>query len=81
MDEMIKSETATEREVEMFVNKGDAEKRAEMIKKADKMAPYQKKLLGWLGKVKKKSELGRPKAFYRRTDFGKEIYKSILSKN
>ena len=27
------------------------------------------------------SRLGRPKAFYRRTDFGKEIYEDVLSKN
>ena len=27
------------------------------------------------------SEKGRPKAFYRRTEFGKEVYEKILSKN
>ena len=42
---------------------------------------YQKRLKEWLEKTKEKSDLGRPKAFYRRTKFGKEIYEKILSKN
>ena len=63
------------------MNKGDAEKIAEEIKKTDEITPYQKRLLGWFEKIKEKSELGRPKAFYRRTDFGRVVYEEILSKN
>ena len=40
-----------------------------------------KKLKEWLEKTKEKSDLGRPKAFYRRTDFAKEVYDKILSEN
>jgi CRISPR/Cas system CSM-associated protein Csm5 (group 7 of RAMP superfamily) len=79
--ERIESEIATKDEVEMFVNKADAEKIAEKINEGDEITPYQKKLLGWFKGIKEKSELGRPKAFYRRTDFGEEIYEDMLSKN
>jgi len=78
LEKRIKSEVATKDEVEDFLNKGDAEKIAEEIKKTDEITPYQKRLLGWFEKIKEKSELGRPKAFYRRTPFGKEVYEKIL---
>jgi len=77
LEERIESEIATKDEVEMFVNKGDAEKIAEKIKEAGNITPYQKKLLDWLKAIKEKSELGRPKAFYRRTDFGKTVFYHI----
>ncbi len=32
-------------------------------------------------KEEKESEMGRPKAFYRRTDLGRKVYEEILSKN
>jgi hypothetical protein len=81
LEERIKDGIVTEDEVKYFMNKGDAEKIAEEIKKTDEITPYQKKLLGWFKGIKEKSELGRPKAFYRRTDFGEEIYEDMLSKN
>ena len=80
LEERIESEIATKDEVEMFVNNKDAEKIAEKIN-GDEITPYQKVLLGWFKGIKEKSELGRPKAFYRRTDFGREVYEKILSKN
>ena len=79
IEKRIESKDATEDEVTMFVNSEDAEEIAEKYKVGE--TQYQKKLIEWLGRTKRKSDLGRPKAFYRRTDFGREIYEKILSKN
>jgi hypothetical protein len=87
IEERIESGEATEDEVKMFMNSKDAYSMIPEITKKlrDKTGTPDekrlKKLKEWLEKTKEKSDLGRPKAFYRRTEFGKEIYEKILSKN
>ena len=81
IEERIEDEIVPDDEVKYFMKEDDAKKMEEKIKKTDKITPYQKKLLDRFKEIKEKSELGRPKAFYRRTDFGKEVHEKILSKN
>jgi hypothetical protein len=76
VDKIAKSDeeytNALKNEIEIRIKEGIASDEEEIEYESLKFIEETKKL---------NSRLGRPKAFYRRTDFGREVHEKILSKN